>query len=82
MSRHRFVVHVMPKPGVLDPEGQALSGVLRQDGYAVTSVRMGRRIEVEVEAASWEAARTQVDAMAAQVLANPVLEQFSVERMP
>jgi phosphoribosylformylglycinamidine synthase PurS subunit len=79
MSLHKIAVHVALKPGVLDPEGQAVQDVLRREGYPVTAVRMGRRIEVEVDAPTEIEARRAVEEMARQVLANPVLEHYWIE---
>jgi phosphoribosylformylglycinamidine synthase PurS subunit len=82
MPRHKVVVHVMLKPGVLDPAGQAVADVLRQEGFPAESVRIGRRIEVELLAADVDEARAVARDMARAVLANPVLESFHIEGEP
>lgn len=76
-------VTVLPKTGVNDPEGEAILGGLHQLGYAdVSRVRAGRIFHVFIEAADEAGALAQANRMADQLLANPVIEQFSVEIEP
>ncbi|HEY8394443.1 MAG TPA: phosphoribosylformylglycinamidine synthase subunit PurS, partial [Thermaerobacter sp.] len=78
MKTYRAIIEVELKPGTLDPQGQALAGVLRDLGFrGVADVRVGKRIEVHLRAASAEEARQLVEAMCRRVLANPVLEAYS-----
>ena len=80
-SRARWLaaVTVLPKTGVNDPEGEAILGGLRQLGHdSVSRVRAGRLFHVWVEAGDANDALIQATAMAEQLLANPVIEQFSV----
>jgi phosphoribosylformylglycinamidine synthase subunit PurS len=80
MSTHRFAVNVTPKPGILDPQGRAVEGSLGHLGISgVSSVRVGRRIEMSVDAADEAAARSTVDRLATDLLANPLIEVFAVE---
>jgi phosphoribosylformylglycinamidine synthase len=73
----KVVVDVMLKPEILDPQGQAIHRALPSLGFdAVTSVRQGKHFEVEV--ADGEDAATMVDKIAATLLANPVIEDYSV----
>ncbi|GAA2126603.1 phosphoribosylformylglycinamidine synthase subunit PurS [Nocardioides bigeumensis] len=75
----RFVVDVMPKPEILDPQGKAVLGALPRLGFeGVTEVRQGKRFELEVEGESSEALLEQVRAMAETLLSNPVIEDFEV----
>ncbi len=77
----RFEVLVQLKPGLLDPQGKAVEGSLPALGWTnVSGVRVGRHVELTIEADSEEAARSQVEAMAARLLANPVIEEFQVLR--
>lgn len=77
------MVRVRLRPGVLDPEGEAIAGSLRALGFAgVRDVRVGRLFGVRLEAADAEEARVQVTAMCRRLLANPVLETFDVEVAP
>jgi phosphoribosylformylglycinamidine synthase PurS subunit len=75
----RAIVLVRPKPGILDPQGEAVGRSLRQLGFAVGEARVGRVIDVEVEAEDREDARAQVEAMCERLLANPLIESFEIE---
>ena len=76
----RFAVNVTPKPGILDPQGRAVEQSLPHLGIAgVHGVRVGRRVELTVEAADELAARTVVERLAAELLSNPLIEVFGVE---
>jgi phosphoribosylformylglycinamidine synthase PurS subunit len=77
---YRFAVNVTPKPGILDPQGKAVERNLPHLGIAgVSGVRVGRRVEMSVEAADQAAARAVVDRLAGELLSNPLMEQFAVE---
>ena len=74
------VVTVMLKPGVLDPQGQAIGQALQHLGYdEVEAVRAGKVIELELGDGAPEALRARADAMARRLLANTVIETWSVE---
>ena len=75
----RATVLVRPKPGILDPQGAAVGNSLRQLGFAVDTARVGRVVDLEVEAASRDEARGQVERMCAELLANPLIESFEIE---
>lgn len=73
-------VHVMPKSGVLDPQGVAIAGALSRLGYsAVREVRAGKVFRIEVETADPAIAREAGLRMAETLLANPVIEEYEVE---
>lgn len=75
----RVIVEVMPKPEILDPQGQAIAGALPRLGFAgVRSVRQGKRFEIELEGVPDAAVRARAEQMAATLLANPVIEEFTV----
>lgn len=75
----RVEVIVMPKDGVSDPQGEAVRGGLAMLGHAgVRRVRVGRHLELELTSPSEEDARAAVTQMAEQLLANPVIEQFTI----
>ena len=77
--RYRFEVLVSLKEGLLDPQGKVVQDALPTLGWAnVSGVRVGKHIELCVEAESEEAARSQVDEMARRFLSNPVIEDFRV----
>lgn len=81
-SRWHVEVVVMPKDGVSDPQGEAVKGGLAMLGHSgVAHVRIGRHLELEVDAASADDARNAVTLMAEQLLANPVIEQFEISRV-
>ncbi|MFP5351432.1 MAG: phosphoribosylformylglycinamidine synthase subunit PurS [Actinomycetota bacterium] len=72
-------VDVMLKPGISDPQGQTIEKALPVLGYdGVTGVRVGKRIELEVEAANADEARSKVQEMCERLLANPVIESYEV----
>jgi len=73
-------VTVTLKNGVLDPQGKAIEGALGSLGFAgVASVRQGKVFDIEVDASDPEAARAELEAMAAKLLANTVIENYRVE---
>jgi phosphoribosylformylglycinamidine synthase len=73
----KVVVDVMLKPEILDPQGQAIQRALPSLGFdTVTSVRQGKHFEVDV--ADGEDAAAIVDKVAATLLANPVIEDYTV----
>jgi phosphoribosylformylglycinamidine synthase subunit PurS len=73
-------VEIGHRPGILDPEGAVIERALPALGYGnVTQVRVGKSIRLVVAANDAEAARTQVEEMCRRLLANPVIENFSVE---
>ena len=82
----RFVVDVMPKPEILDPQGKAVLGALPRLGFSgVSDVRQGKRFELQVDGEqgqSAEALLAQVRAMAETLLSNPVIEDFEVHVEP
>jgi phosphoribosylformylglycinamidine synthase len=78
----RFAVNVTPKPGILDPQGKAVERSLPHLGIAgVSGVRVGRRVELSVAAASVDDARAVVDRLAGELLSNPLMEQFEVDSL-
>ncbi|BAH38777.1 phosphoribosylformylglycinamidine synthase [Gemmatimonas aurantiaca T-27] len=79
MTRFRCAIHIVPRRGILDPQGKAVADALHSLGFAtVGEVRVGRHVVVEIEAASEDAARDQVKAMCEKLLANPVTEDFEI----
>ncbi len=78
----RATVLVRPKDGILDPQGQAVESSLRHLGFAVHGTRVGRLVELEVGATDEGEARTQVERMCEQLLANPLIESYEIEFHP
>ena len=80
MSGYRFAVDVMPRDGILDPQGRAVEAALPQLGASsVHEVRVGRRVELTVEADDRAEARTVVEKLAADFLSNPLIESWEIE---
>ena len=76
----KAVVTVMPKEGVLDPQGQAIARALASLGFSgVREVRAGKVIEVELAESEPARARAEAEDMARKLLVNPVIERFEVE---
>jgi phosphoribosylformylglycinamidine synthase subunit PurS len=75
----RVTVLVRPKAGILDPQGEAVGGSLRTLGFAVGGARVGRLVDLEVDASTPEQARADVERMCEQLLANPLIESFEIE---
>ncbi len=73
-------VYVTLKNGVLDPQGKAVMGALKNRGYSeVTDVRIGKFIELELDGGSGETERERVREMCEKLLANTVVEDFRIE---
>ena len=80
MSAHRFAVNVRPKDGILDPQGRAIEGSLGHLGVSgVSGVRVGRRVELTVDAATEGEARATAERLARELFSNPLIESFDVE---
>jgi phosphoribosylformylglycinamidine synthase PurS subunit len=75
----RATVLVRPKEGILDPQGQAVESSLRQLGFPVGEARIGRVVDLEIEASDPEQARTAIEEMCRQLLANPLIESYEIE---
>jgi phosphoribosylformylglycinamidine synthase len=72
-------VLVRPKEGILDPQGQAVESSLRQLGFSVGEARVGRVVDIEVDAGDAAGARAEVERMCEQLLANPLIESYEIE---
>ncbi|HIM56939.1 MAG TPA: phosphoribosylformylglycinamidine synthase subunit PurS [Candidatus Latescibacteria bacterium] len=80
MSRFRLEIRVVPRPGLLDPEGKAIQSALHSLDYEqVHEVRVGKLLYLNVEAASSEDAREGAEVMCKRLLANPVTEDFEID---
>jgi phosphoribosylformylglycinamidine synthase subunit PurS len=75
----KATVLVRPKPGILDPQGQAVESSLRQLGFPVGDARVGRVVDLTVDADDSDAARAEVERMCEQLLANPLIESYEIE---
>jgi phosphoribosylformylglycinamidine synthase subunit PurS len=80
MNQYLIEIRVMPRKGILDPQGSAVAGALASLGFGeVAEVHVGRLLRLEVSEPSEEAARERAVAMCRGLLANPVTEDFEVE---
>ena len=75
----RATVLVRPKQGILDPQGEAVESALGHLGFSVSEARVGKVVDLEVDASDATEARAQVERMCEQLLANPLIESFEVE---
>ncbi len=79
MTSFRVAVHVVPRRGILDPQGKAVTEALHSLGFAaVAEVHVGRHLVIETTAADATAAEASVRTMCAKLLANPVTEDFEI----
>ena len=83
MTAYRFAVNVLPKDGILDPQGRAVEGSLGHLGVeGVSGVRVGRRVELTVEAENESDAGATVERLAGELFSNPLIESFAIESLP
>jgi phosphoribosylformylglycinamidine synthase len=76
----RFVVDVMLKPEIHDPQGEAVLAASHRLGFdRVTGVRQGKRFELEVDGPADEAGLAAARELAAELLSNSVIEEFTVQ---
>jgi phosphoribosylformylglycinamidine synthase PurS subunit len=74
----RATVLVRPKPGILDPQGEAVETSLRHLGFSVSGARVGRLVELDVDAPDAERARAELERMCEQLLTNPLIESYEL----
>lgn len=75
----RIIVEVMLKPEIHDPQGEAIRGACQRLGFAeVVGVRQGKRFELDLAGPAGEAALARMSELAGELLANPVIEEFTL----
>jgi phosphoribosylformylglycinamidine synthase subunit PurS len=74
----RATVLVRPKPGILDPQGEAVESSLRQLGFTVEEARVGRVVDLELGGDDPDQARAELERMCEQLLANPLIESYEI----
>lgn len=76
---YRVAVHIVPRKGVLDPQGKAVADALHALGFeTVRDARVGRHLLLDVDAGEPESAERAVRAMCDKLLANPVTEDYQI----
>ena len=75
----KATVLVRPKQGILDPQGDAVETALEHLGFSVSAARVGKVVDLEIDATDPAEARAQVEKMCEQLLANPLMESYEVE---
>jgi phosphoribosylformylglycinamidine synthase subunit PurS len=79
MSRYRVAIHVVPRRGLLDPQGKAVADALQTLGFGgVSGVHVGRHLVLDLDAKSESEARALSQQMCEKLLANPVTEDFEI----
>jgi phosphoribosylformylglycinamidine synthase subunit PurS len=79
MTRYRIAVHIVPRRGILDPQGKAVADALHSLGFgAVKEVHVGRHLIIDADAASSRDAEATVRQMCDKLLANPVTEDYEI----
>ena len=82
MSKYKAEINVMPLKALLDPQGKAVTGSMKNIGLPdIQNVRIGKHISLEIDALNKEAAQKKVEESCKKLLANPIMEyfEFSIE---
>ncbi len=66
---------ILPKKGLLDPQGRAVEEMLKDNGFSVKNVRVGKLVELEVENG------TDIKKLAEKYIINPLIEEYEIEEM-
>lgn len=78
--RYQVSINIMPKAEIADPQGQTVESALPRIGFdSMTSVRVGKRIQLSVEASDEQAAFDVVSKACEKFLANPIIEDFEIQ---
>jgi phosphoribosylformylglycinamidine synthase subunit PurS len=75
----KATVLVRPKPGILDPQGEAVQRSLQQLGFSVGEARVGRVVDLELDLGDPERTRAELERMCEQLLANPLIESYEMD---
>jgi len=75
----KATVLVRPKPGILDPQGQAVASALQHLGFDVEAARVGRLVELDLPTENRTQALTELEQMCEQLLTNPLIESYVIE---
>jgi phosphoribosylformylglycinamidine synthase PurS subunit len=78
MKTFQAEIDVMPKKEILDPQGKAVTGSMKNLGLSeIQNIRIGKHISLQIEADSVETARTKVDEACKNLLANLIMESYT-----
>lgn len=78
MTKFQAEIDVMPKKEILDPQGKAVTGSMKNLGLAeIQNIRIGKHITLEIEAESADAAHAKVDQACKNLLANLIMESYT-----
>jgi phosphoribosylformylglycinamidine synthase len=79
MKKFRVAVHIIPRRGILDPQGKAVGDALRTLGFSgVGDVHVGRHVVLDLDSTNADSARDSASEMCRRLLANPVTEDFEI----
>jgi phosphoribosylformylglycinamidine synthase len=78
----KATVLVRPKPGILDPQGEAVQSSLRQLGFSVEDARIGKVVDLVLDGDDREQAQAELERMCEQLLANPLIESYEITVSP
>jgi phosphoribosylformylglycinamidine synthase PurS subunit len=79
MNRYRIAVHIVPRRGILDPQGKTVADALHTLGFSsVRDVHVGRHVVVELDARDEQSAEQSTRDMCERLLANPVTEDYEI----
>ena len=74
----KATVLIRPKEGILDPQGDAVRQSLQKLGFDIHAARVGRVVDLDVEADDADRARAEIQRMCEELLANPLIESFEI----
>jgi phosphoribosylformylglycinamidine synthase len=74
----KATVLVRPKPGILDPQGEAVQRSLKQLGFPVEEARVGRVVDLELDLGDADRTRAELERMCEELLANPLIESYEI----
>ncbi len=77
----KFSVQVLPKPEVLDSQGRAVETLLKKEGFELSSCRVGKYIELEIDSKDESAAMENLKKMSEYVLYNPLIEKIEIKKI-
>ena len=74
----KATVLVRPKPGILDPQGEAVRRSLKQLGFPVEEARVGRVVDLELDLGDADRTQAELERMCEELLANPLIESYEI----